>query len=115
MNLIEKEKIRYWRGEGLGYKAVAAKAGLTENAVKGFCKRNGLDGEAIKSPCEFCRHCGKAIEQRPKCKPRKFCCDACRRAWWNAHPYLAEKSADYQLACACCGRRFVSYGKIKKS
>ena len=83
MNLIEKEKIRYWRGEGLGYKAVAAKVGLTENAVKGYCKRSGLDGEAARAPCGLCRHCGKPIAQQPKRKPRKFCCDACCRAWWT--------------------------------
>ena len=107
MNLIEKEKIRYWRGEGLGYKAVAAKTGLTENAVKGFCQRNGLGGDYDP---DTCRQCGKPVAQRPGRKPRKFCRDACRQAWWNAHPYLVEKKAHYKLDCAHCGREFVSYG-----
>jgi len=107
VNLIEKESIRYWRGEGLGYKAIAAKTGLSENAIKGYCRRNELGGGYDPNTC---RHCGKPVEQRPKCKPRKFCCETCCQAWWNAHPYLVEKKAHYKLACAHCGRQFTSYG-----
>jgi len=107
VNLIEKETIRYWRGEGLGYKAIAAKTGITENAIKGFCKRNGLGSDYDPNTCH---QCGSPIEQRPKCKPRKFCSAACCQTWWNAHPYLAEKKANYRLTCAHCGQAFISYG-----
>ena len=109
MNLTEKETIRYWRGEGLGYKAIAAKTGLTASAVKGYCQRSGLGGDA-QTLRDLCRHCGKPIVQQPKRKPRKFCCDACCQAWWNSHAFLVEKRANYKLRCAHCGREFISYG-----
>ena len=103
MNLIEKEKIRYWRGEGLGYKAVAAKTGLSENAVKGFCKRNGLDGEASKANNTICRQCGNRLTGD---KRKKFCCATCRNAWWSRHAYLREPRAANQRRCVHCGGPF---------
>ena len=47
MTDMEKEKIRYLRGEGLGYKAIASRLALSENTVKSFCRRNGLSGICI--------------------------------------------------------------------
>jgi len=64
MTAIDKEKIRYWRGVGLGYKAVAAKTGLSENAVKGFCKRQGLDGKLAADT--VCRQCGVPLIPAPR-------------------------------------------------
>ena len=107
MNLIEKEKIRYWRGEGLGYKSVAAKTGLTENAVKGFCKRNGLGGEAALPDDTTCRQCGAALAQAPGTR-KKFCSAACRNTWWNHHAYLREPKETDRRACLFCGRDFFS-------
>ena len=110
MNLIEKEKIRYWRGEGLGYKAVAAKTGLTEAAVKGFCRREGLSGEPV--PDTICRQCAAPITPAPR---KKFCGDACRMAWWSAHPYLRDSRPANRRACAHCGAEFFSTpGKNRK-
>jgi len=107
MTHIDKEKIRYWRGESLGYKAIAAKTGLSENAVKGFCKRNGLDGKPV--PDTVCRQCEKPLTPAPR---KKFCGDVCRRAWWNAHAYLRE---EHSRACAHCGAAFFSDpGKARK-
>jgi len=103
VNLIEKEKIRYWRGEGLGYKAVAAKTGLTENAVKGYCKRQGLIGEA--APDTVCRQCGQPLEGTER---KRFCGSACHNQWWNARPYLRDSQPKNRRACAHCGTEFFS-------
>lgn len=45
---VQKENIRYLRGEGLGYGAIAARLGISENTVKSFCRRNGLSGIACR-------------------------------------------------------------------
>jgi len=103
MNIIEKEKIRYWRGEGLGYKAVAAKVGVTESAVKGFCKRSGMGGGYEQ---DACRQCGKPLERIPRGGQKKFCGDVCRNAWWNAHPYLREANESNRRVCVQCGGAF---------
>jgi hypothetical protein len=104
MNLIEKEKVRYWRGEGLGYKAVAAKTGISESAVKAFCQRSGLGGEYKQ---DACRQCGTALVQRPGTR-KKFCSAFCRNTWWNHHTYLREEKDSERRACAVCGREFLS-------
>ena len=104
MNLIEKEKIRYWRGEGLGYKAVAAKTGISESAVKGYCQRSGMGVEYKPGAC---RQCGAALVQKSGTR-KKYCSSACRNAWWNAHAYLRETKASDRRACAFCGREFFS-------
>ena len=104
MTSVEKEKVRYWRGEGLGYKAIAAKVGITESAVKSYCQRNGIAKEAKST----CRQCGKHIVQQPKRKTRKFCSDVCCQAWWNRQAPLMERKAVCELACAHCGKNFIS-------
>jgi len=110
MTHIEKEKIRYWRGEGLGCKAVAAKAGLGENTVKSFCRREGLDGDPV--PDTVCRHCGKPLEGTQR---KRFCGDACRNQWWNAHAYLRDPRPKNRRACDHCGADFFSDpGKARK-
>lgn len=110
----QKEKIRFWRMEGLGYGAVALRLGISENTVKSFCRRNGLTGVASKEPILVCRQCGKPLAAVPGRKGRKFCCEACRRAWWRAHPELIHREAYYTLICACCGKEFLSYGNKKR-
>lgn len=109
MTDMQKETIRYLRCEGLGYKAIASRLAISENTVKGFCRREGLSGD-MPPPISACRHCGVALEQTPKAKPKKFCSEACRRAWWKVRPYLSERRAFYSLTCAHCGKPFESYG-----
>lgn len=110
MTDAEKEKIRFWRLEGLGYGTIAARLGLSENTVKSFCRRNHLTGVASKEPVCVCRHCGKPLARLPKRKERKFCSETCRRAWWKAHPELVNRKAFYLITCAHCGKEFKSYG-----
>ena len=61
MTGAEKEKIRFFRMEGLGYGAIAARLGLSENTVKSFCRRNHLTGVAAKEAVTACRHCGQSL------------------------------------------------------
>lgn len=59
-----KEKIRYLRLEGLGYKGIASTLGLSRDSVKGFCKRNGLDGDS----------CVVALNIEEKINKNVLCC-----------------------------------------
>jgi len=106
MTAIEKEKIRYLRGEGLGYKAIASRLVLSENAVKGFCKRNGLDGIAAENADDICRQCGAAFEKKPGAEKKKFCSGKCRSAWWRQHDYLSAQKEENKRVCAYCNRPF---------
>ena len=50
MTDAQKENIRYLRGEGLGYRAIAARLGISENTVKSFCRRNNLTPRMVEGP-----------------------------------------------------------------
>ena len=65
MTDAQKEKIRFWRMEGLGYGTIAARLGLSENTVKSFCRRNNLTGVAAKETPTTCRHCGADLSLSP--------------------------------------------------
>ena len=92
MTDLQKEQIKTLRLQGIGYVKIGEMLGISDNTVRSFCRRNGL-GDAAKNTVA-CKHCGKLIKIIPKQKPRKFCSDACRTAWWNfvydesiEHPY----------------------------
>lgn len=110
MTKDEKEKIAFLRQEGLGYKRIASKLNVSPEAVKSYCRRNGLTGVASKAAISLCRNCGKALPVSKPGRQRKFCCDQCRRQWWKEHPQLINRAAYYTLTCAHCGKTFVTYG-----
>lgn len=110
MTDLEKQKVRLWRSEGLGYGAIANRLGLSENTVKSYCRRNGLTGVAAKKPVVICRYCGGALPPYSTGRKRHFCSDTCRRAWWKEHPDMGQRTAYYSMTCKQCGREFLSYG-----
>ena len=105
---IQKETVRYLRGEGLGYKAIASRLDLSADAVKGFCKRNGLNGLAVENSDTVCRHCSKPLDKTGS-RQRKFCSDPCRSAWWSSHTYLYKHKKENSSVCVFCGRVFNSF------
>jgi len=109
MTVIEKEKVRYLRGEGLGYKAIASRLTLSVDAVKGFCRRYGLDGKAAQSIPITCRQCGKPLAHKSGAGQKKFCSAPCRSAWWSGHAYLYKHKEKNKRACAHCGCAFYSF------
>jgi len=116
MTGIQKQNIQNMRRQGLGYAHIASALGISKNTVKTFCRRNNLNGgDAFNSAeseenKEICKQCGKRLEQPARGKPKKFCGDDCRHAWWAANRENMKKKAFYSLTCACCGRMFESYG-----
>lgn len=92
MTSTQKEAIRLMRAEGLSYGAVSERTGIGYEAVKSFCRRNGLTGfrsdilEDINRDKKyiFCKNCGKRLVQQQNMKWRIFCCSECRVKWWSA-------------------------------
>ena len=119
MTGLQKDKIRKLRIVGKGYAHIAAELGISTNNVKVFCSRNALtdkDIEALRNNESdgCCPYCHKTIEQRNKSKPRRFCSDECRLAWWKEHPECKRKKALYTIICAECGKEFISYGNANR-
>lgn len=113
MNQLQANEIIRLRCKGLGYTKIAQELGLSENTIRSYCRRHGLNAEALKNT-SFCEQCGKAIVQKAKCKPRKFCSDTCRTQWWNSHLEQVNRKAIYSFICAYCGKPFESYGNRRR-
>lgn len=123
MTEIQKQNIMALRGRGLSFGQIASQLGLSVNTVKSFCRRAGASAihasndsgnEANKesknqdSIC-ICKHCGKPLQQLPKAKPKQYCGDTCRAAWWNAQRGHINRAGMVMQSCAGCGVMFASY------
>ncbi len=109
MTDLQKEQIKAMRSQGIGYVKIGLALGISNNTVRSFCRRNGMDGNAEKT-VNRCKQCGKAIKEKPKQKPRTFCSDTCRTAWWNSHLDCVDRRAVYRFVCTACGKPFTAYG-----
>jgi endogenous inhibitor of DNA gyrase (YacG/DUF329 family) len=117
----QKEALAHMRSEGFGYASIAKAVGLSVNTVKSHCRRNNLpcekvefqNGDAKMGKPLYCQYCGKPLEQKPNIKPRKFCSDKCRFAWWNRHPAEVNRKAFYNFVCTHCGKEYTIYGRPK--
>lgn len=108
MTKEEKLRVDALRRKGMGYGAIAGELGLSVNTVKSYCRRHALpDGTA-------CEACGAPIVQVAGRKRKRFCSDACRNAWWNAHLGLVQRRAVRTVICAGCGRPFEAYGRAPR-
>ncbi len=121
----EKEQIYDMRLKGIGYKAISATLGVSRDSVRGFCKRNGLDGDSQVVALNYeekvkkhllCACCGKPIKQKDKGRIRKFCSEGCRREWWKNNQQARNKTeeATYHYKCPHCGKTFSCYGNKKR-
>ncbi|SHH59043.1 RNA polymerase subunit sigma-70 [Clostridium grantii] len=125
MTADEKEKIRELRIQGMGYKGIASTLGLSRDSVRGFCKRNGIDGDScvvalnVKEKVDknlLCTCCEKPIKQKYQGRTRRFCCEECRRKWWKEHQgeRTKKEEATYKYTCPQCGKEFSVYGNKKR-
>ena len=109
MTNVQKQQIIDLRKQGCGYIKIAHELELSENTVKSYCRRQGLSVDDLQNMA-FCRNCSKAIMNREKVKPRQFCSDLCRTAWWKANADKVDRKAVYAFNCAGCGKQFTAYG-----
>lgn len=117
----QKRQIIEMRKKGIGYKAIATELNLSRDTVRNYCKNNDLLGYGTACSMNVntrinsgkaCDHCGKSFEQPLTGRPKKFCSDSCRRAWWKAHPEKINRrdTAFYEFSCRYCGKEFKAYG-----
>ena len=108
MTTDEKNRISELRKQGCTYAKIAEILSIPESTIKTFCRRTRLNGDADEVK-PVCKQCGQPITVKAKCKPRQFCSDKCRAAWWFSNHSNMPK-VKYHLTCACCGKAFVSIG-----
>lgn len=100
----QKDALRRMRENGKSYGQIAAALGLSENTVKSYCRRAGLQTFVART---ICPQCGKILfPEKHGC--RRFCSDACRYAWAYSRRILGPQNA-IQKQCAACKKPFFSY------
>lgn len=114
MTVLQKEQIKALRGQGLSYKEIADKVGVSKDTVKTFCRRNAIKAvtaseetknKDCKENIDLCLQCGQPFTKTRNTK--KFCSDACRLAYHKAN---RKPSA----VCAHCGKKFDNNGNKKR-
>ena len=108
----QEEQVRRMKAGGCGYVKIARELGLSENTVKSFCRRKGLNGDAdtVGGDKRSCLCCGAQIRQNPGRKEKKFCSNRCRNKWWNSHLDRVNHKAIYEFTCLHCKKPFTAYG-----
>ena len=99
----QKQQIVEMRNNGFSYSAIAAELNLSKDGIKMFCIRNGFGGRGSDSRKDYCRYCGKRINENHLERTKIFCSNKCRMAWWNKH--RKTKPA----ICECCGKPYDAY------
>lgn len=121
MTDYEREQIIKLRTQGVGYREIASTLDLTRDTVRSFCRRNNLNGHGQVAKLNYqmmqeekllCQNCGKLIKAKDRGRPRKYCSDFCRRAWWreNQDKRKPNDAAVYKYTCKHCGKEFKVYG-----
>lgn len=112
MTTTQKQQIEELRGKGETYAVIAETIGVSENTVKSYCRRNGI--EVAKKKFETCPECGMPLMHIPHKRQKRFCSDKCRLAWWEKHPEGLNRKAIYHFVCLNCGTSFTAYGNSKR-
>ena len=114
----DKEKIVKMRLDGKSYQQIATATGCSKSTVQSYLRRQGINVpppvDYNKAMYIYCLQCGAQLHQVEKTKRKKFCCDACRMAWWKEHQDEVNRKM-ITRTCVFCGKEFeVSESSSKK-
>lgn len=108
MTDLQKKQIVAMRNKKATYASISETLGIPVNTIKTFCRRNGMVTETFtRRLC--CKNCGQELTSTPNAKPRLFCSDRCKQAWWNRHRYERFSVKVVPHTCPICGKMFVDY------
>ena len=112
MTPVQKSVLLSLHSQGLGYKAIASKLGISVNTVKSYCRshseRKPVQETTAKQESVFCKSCGKELTSTEHKKQKQFCSDKCRVKYWDSHKTGKSK---YKTECLNCGKLFDSTHK----
>ena len=133
----EKNEILSLRKEGYSIPRIAEELRIPLNTVKSYLYRavrpdpqkdeeepatvltTDPSATSLSTPLEGdrayrrCLYCGKAVEQLPHHKEKKFCSDECRTKWWNKNKAKSQGTSISEKTCPTCGQPFRAYGNRK--
>ena len=122
--LVEmKNQIILLRRHGMKPRQIAQYTGAPVSSAWSICQAEELksvpaDEELLEKIEKHmaCAYCGEGIVQQSTGRPRRFCSDQCRRAYWKAHreELRQDPKSIYTKMCPYCGKTFEVYGDRKR-
>ena len=109
MTSEQKQTILSMRSQGNTIPQIADELGISVNSIKSFCRRSQQNQAK-----DLCKQCGKFLLHIPRRKPKTFCGDRCRYAWWSTRRDQFKHKVTTVAVCAGCGKDFQYYGKKKR-
>ncbi len=107
MTAEQKTRITQLRKSGIGIKKISDLLGLTRDAVKSYCTRNGIVPDtSTGNNIEFCPCCFQVLVHTPKHKKKRFCSVECKQKWWSVHRDLIKHKTSVTCNCKYCGAEF---------
>lgn len=116
----QKRQIRLLREHGMSFSKISAYTGAAMSSVHYQCRDVKVDEDAVDEQLlekienrEVCAYCGGKLQPSAAGRPKRFCCDDCRKAYWKMHRNEAKKNTKYiyTKVCPYCGRTFEAYAK----
>ena len=111
MDKRQIEEIQELRKSGKSMGRISKETGIPVSTVKSHFRRHELAtvGKIKTSPGATCAQCGKVLKNKSRGKPKRFCCEPCRRTWWKENPSLSKAATKHQVTCITCGKIFGSF------
>lgn len=113
----KREEIRLLKSAGMSFRRLAEYTGESITAVRAQCSdvHSAIENKDLLDQIQkkkACAYCGRKIEPPKKGRPKRFCSDECRHAYWKANRDQMKKNPEavYTKVCAYCGKTFTSYG-----
>ena len=104
----QKKLIIAYRSQGLSYKEIAEKLGVSIDFARTvYSRANRANREHTDPGSEgICKNCGNPLQFTEGKKKKLFCCPECRDKYHNRQ----KSRKAYILVCEYCGNEFVAYG-----
>ena len=106
----QRRQAQQLRQEGYSFGQIARTLGVASSTVKSWCYRTAEPPSQKEqtAPRNVCPQCGGALPPA-RYRVRRFCSDACRAAWWNAHREHPNGKGQASFICQHCKKPFVGY------
>ncbi len=88
------------RRNGDPISSIAKDLNLNVNTVKSFCQRQKITIQETEKA--RCLYCNGELPDYQSGRPRRFCSDVCRQAYWNTR----QKQYRTEHICPNCGKAF---------
>ena len=98
------------RQEGYSFGQIAKELGVSSSTVKSWCYRTSKEPLCIAPAVsqDKCPQCGGNLPDS-KFKARRFCSDACRAKYWQAHSEQINRRTAVKGICPVCHKSFQDY------